>query len=158
MGETQEVRGGRVFSFFLNKKNYYFFYFWGRVFSKVGFGNVKLLESYHLSRWKCPIGRGVVASSLVGPPPGEEIRMWSSESCWDLDADWLRWVCAIALFFLKYVFLFFLSFIFFYLFLAALGLRCCAQAFSSCRERGLLFIAVHGLLIAVASLVVEHGL
>ena len=35
--------------------------------------------------------------------------------------------------------------------LAALGLRCCAQAFSSCSERGLLFIAVHGLLIAVAS-------
>ena len=34
----------------------------------------------------------------------------------------------------------------------------CAWAFSSCGERGLLFIAVHGLLIAVASLVVEHGL
>ena len=46
----------------------------------------------------------------------------------------------------------------FYLSLAALGLRCCAQAFSSCIERGLLFISVHGLLIAVASLVVEHGL
>ena len=45
-----------------------------------------------------------------------------------------------------------------YLFLAALGLRCCAQAFSSCGEWGLLLIAVHGLLIAVASLVVEHGL
>ena len=30
--------------------------------------------------------------------------------------------------------------------------------FSSCGERGLLFVAVHGLLIAVASLVVEHGL
>ena len=45
-----------------------------------------------------------------------------------------------------------------YLFLAALGLRCCAQAFSSCGERGLLFVAVRGLLIAVASLVVEHGL
>ena len=30
--------------------------------------------------------------------------------------------------------------------------------FSSCGERGLLFIAVHGLLIAVASLVAEHGL
>ena len=43
-------------------------------------------------------------------------------------------------------------------FLAALCLRCCAQAFSSCGERGLLFIAVRGLLIAVASLVVEHGL
>ena len=43
-------------------------------------------------------------------------------------------------------------------FMAALGLRCCTQAFSSCRERGLLFVAVHGLLIAVASLVAEHGL
>ena len=46
----------------------------------------------------------------------------------------------------------------FYLFLAALGLRCCAWAFSSCGERGLLFFAVLGLLIEVASLVVEHGL
>ena len=42
--------------------------------------------------------------------------------------------------------------------MAALGLRRCAQAFSSCRERGLLFVAVRGLLIAVASLVAEHGL
>ena len=31
-----------------------------------------------------------------------------------------------------------------------------ARAFSSCGERGLLFVAVHGLLIAVASLVAEH--
>ena len=38
-----------------------------------------------------------------------------------------------------------------YLFMAALGLRCCARAFSGCGERGLLFIAV-------ASLVAEHGL
>ena len=43
------------------------------------------------------------------------------------------------------------------LFLAALGLHCCARAFSSCHERGLLFVAVRGLLIAVASLVAEHG-
>ena len=42
-------------------------------------------------------------------------------------------------------------------FLAALGLRCCAQAFSSCGEQGLLFIAVHGFLIAVASLVACCG-
>ena len=42
-----------------------------------------------------------------------------------------------------------LKFYLFYLFLAALGLRCCTRAFSSC---------VNGLLIAVASLVVEHGL
>ena len=44
------------------------------------------------------------------------------------------------------------------LFLAALGLRCCTRAFSSCGERGLLSAAVRGLLIAVASLVAEHGL
>ena len=50
----------------------------------------------------------------------------------------------------------FISFI--YLFLAALGLRCCVRAFSSCGERGLLFVAVRGLLIAVAPLVAEHGL
>ena len=48
--------------------------------------------------------------------------------------------------------------LFIYLFLAALGLRCCVQAFSSCGERGLLFVAVHGLLTVVASLVAEHGL
>ena len=55
--------------------------------------------------------------------------------------------------------------------MAALGLRCCAWAFSSCGEQGLLFVAVRGLLIVVASLccgaralgarasvVVAHGL
>ena len=47
---------------------------------------------------------------------------------------------------------------FIYVFLAALGLRCCVRAFSSCGERGPLFVAVRGLLIAVASLVAEHGL
>ena len=45
-----------------------------------------------------------------------------------------------------------------YLFLAALGFRCCARAFSSCRERRPLFVAVRGLLIAVASPVAEQGL
>ena len=44
------------------------------------------------------------------------------------------------------------------LFLAAQGLCCCAQAFSSCGERGLLFVAVRWLLIAVASPAAEHGL
>ena len=42
--------------------------------------------------------------------------------------------------------------------MAALGLCCCARAFSSCGERGLLFVAVRRVLIAVSSLVVEHGL
>ena len=55
-------------------------------------------------------------------------------------------------------FIFFNFYLFIYLFLAALGLHCCVRAFSSCGERGLLFLAVHGLLIAVATLVVEHGL
>ena len=46
----------------------------------------------------------------------------------------------------------------FYLFLAVLGLRCCVRAFSSCGEQGLVFIVVHVLLIAVASLVAVHRL
>ena len=46
---------------------------------------------------------------------------------------------------------FFKKFILF-LFLAALGLHCCARALSGCAERGLLFVAVRRLLIA------EHGL
>ena len=53
---------------------------------------------------------------------------------------------------------FFFLILFIYLFLAALGLCCCVRASSSCCERGLLFLAVRGLLIAVASLVAEHGL
>ena len=56
--------------------------------------------------------------------------------------------------YLYYFFTFFLI----NLFLAALGHCCCARAFSSCGERGLLFVAVCRLLIAVASLVVEHRL
>ena len=46
--------------------------------------------------------------------------------------------------------------LFIYLFLAALGLRCCTRAFSSCGEQGPLFIVLRGLLIAVASLVAGH--
>ena len=40
---------------------------------------------------------------------------------------------------------------FIYLYLAVLGLRFCARAFSSCGERGPLFIAVHEPLTVVAS-------
>ena len=60
-------------------------------------------------------------------------------------------VCLFLLLFYKFIY-------FIYLFLAALGLRCCTQAFSSCGERGLLFLVVRGLFIAVASLVAGHGL
>ena len=56
-------------------------------------------------------------------------------------------------------FFFFKDFLLFiYLFLAVLGLRFCARAFSSCGERGPLFIAVRGPLTVVASLVAEHRL
>ena len=37
-------------------------------------------------------------------------------------------------------------------------LHCCARVFSSCGEQGLLLAVVCGLLIVVASLVVEHRL
>ena len=49
-------------------------------------------------------------------------------------------------------------FILFVLFLAALGLRCCVRASSSCSKRGLLFVVVRRLLIAVVSLLAEHRL
>ena len=42
--------------------------------------------------------------------------------------------------------------------MAVSGLCCCMRAFSSCGERGLLFVEVHRLLIAVDSLIAEHGL
>ena len=60
--------------------------------------------------------------------------------------------------FLNYYYFYLFICLFIYLLLAALGLCCCTWAFSSCGERGLLFVAVRGLLIAVASLVAEHRL
>ena len=51
-----------------------------------------------------------------------------------------------------FVCLFFVYFWLCWVFIAARGL------FSSCGERGLLFVEVRGLLIVVASLVVEHRL
>ena len=54
-------------------------------------------------------------------------------------------------------FFFFFYLINLFLFLAALDLRCCERAFSN-GKWGLLLVAVRSLLIAVASLVVEHGL
>ena len=49
-------------------------------------------------------------------------------------------------------------YVFIYLFMAALGPRFCARAFSSCGKRGPLFIAVRGPLTIVASPVVGHRL
>ena len=55
-------------------------------------------------------------------------------------------------------FFFFFNFISLFLFLAVLGLRFCARAFSSCSKWGPLFIAVRGPLTIAASLVAEQGL
>ena len=59
--------------------------------------------------------------------------------------------CLLLFFFLIYLFNLFI-------YLAVLGLCCCARAFSNCSEQGLLFVVVCGLLIVVASLVAEHRL
>ena len=58
----------------------------------------------------------------------------------------------------RILFIFFFINLFMYLFLAALGLHCCAWSFSSGGEQGLLFVMARGLLVLVTSLVVEHGL
>ena len=52
----------------------------------------------------------------------------------------------------------FLKKLFIYLFMAVLGLRFCARAFSSCGKRGPLFIAVRGPLTIAASPAAEHRL
>ena len=57
-----------------------------------------------------------------------------------------------------FLFLNFYLFILIFIFLSVLGLHCCVRAFSSCGKQGLLFVVVCGFLIAVTSLVVEHGL
>ena len=58
------------------------------------------------------------------------------------------YVSAILLFFFFHVYRVITSFC---LFLVALGLHCCAWAFSSCGEWGLFFTALHRLLIVVVS-------
>ena len=62
---------------------------------------------------------------------------------------------ALFFFFNKFIYLFIY---FIYLFMAVLGLRFCARAFSSCGEWGPLFIAVRGPLSVAASPVAEHRL
>ena len=59
-------------------------------------------------------------------------------------------------FFFKFGFIY--SFIFILLFMAVLGLRFCARAFSSCGKWGPLFIAMRRPLVIAASPVAEHRL
>ena len=80
---------------------------------------------------------------------------WAKNTAFSLQ---LYFPLCLSCFLLCRYFLLFKINLFIYLFLAVLGLRCCMRAFSSCDERGLLFVAVRGLLVAVVSLVVEHRL
>ena len=80
------------------------------------------------------------------------IQLWFLEfSSFDL----MLWV------FLCFIFLTvkknFIWSIYLFIFLAAVGLHCRTRACSSCSEQGLLFSAVPRFLIAVASLIREHG-
>ena len=73
-------------------------------------------------------------------------------------------ICRLFILFFNKCVYFWLLWVFFknkfiYLFIFWLhGVSVAAWAFSSCGEQGLLLVAVHGLLIAVASLVADHGL
>ena len=57
-----------------------------------------------------------------------------------------------------FFFFYLINYLFIYLFMAVLGLRFCARAFSSCGKWGPLFIAVRGPLTVTASPVAEHRL
>ena len=57
----------------------------------------------------------------------------------------------------RFFFFNFYLFTSFWIFLAVLGLHCCARAFSSCGKWGLLFVVVLGLLVVVASLMGALG-
>ena len=87
------------------------------------------------------------ACPLLAPFRSELLKMLNSDSTLQLS-------CEIDSLIQSLLWELFLKFFF----LAVLGLHCCVRAFSSCGELGLLFVAVRGLLTAVASLVVEHGL
>ena len=63
----------------------------------------------------------------------------------------------VSLSFLKNLFIYLFCYLFIYLWQHWVFVAACGS-FSSCGERGLLFVVVHRLLIAVASLVAEHGL
>ena len=87
---------------------------------------------------------------------GLEPSPWGHCMAW---ASYFRGGTSPALISSRLLFFFFFFLIYFiYLFLAVLGLRLCARAFSSCGKRGPLFIAVRGPLTTAASPVADHRL
>ena len=121
----------------------------------------KLLQKPRLPSRRCSIGVSATGDGGLGPPVlserGPSLPGWALRvHCEPGDqACRLRGLSPEGFKLLSF-FSFFIN-VFIYL-LAATGFCCCAQAFSSCGERGLPFVVAHGLLVAVASLVVEHGL
>ena len=110
-----------------------------------------------------PVSPALAGGFLTTEPPGKPylficyLTMWVSFFVmFGSFAYFFYWVVYIFLAFSLFLKIYFLNLL--NLFLAVLGLRCCAQAFYSCGEQGLFFIVVHGLLIAVGFLVAEHGL
>ena len=67
-------------------------------------------------------------------------------------------MCVPVLFVQPILFFLFNTFIYLFIYFWLCWVFAAAWAFSSCSELGLLFLAARGLLIAVASLVAEHGL
>ena len=131
--------------------------------------------------WKPLCRINIVRVCVVTSPYNENLKNWSQRKTWaprqsiflnaggrfshcTRPAIHLRcwfWLCC--LFLLVEIFMwffFFNKFIYFIIFLilAVLGLRFCARAFSSCGERGPLFIAVRRPLTVAASLVAERRL
>ena len=85
------------------------------------------------------------------PPPSLECMLCPPFPPWELFSRSQPWERVLFFFLNKFIY-------FIYLCLAALGPCCCAWAFSSCSERGPLFVAVCEPLFPVASPVAEHGL
>ena len=105
-------------------------------------------------------------------------RMWTGWTCWGKRKNWeySSWVSAVAqldewlvpftrlknfgkdqLWESRRSLVSFVIYLF-YLFLVVVGLHCCAQAWASCGRRGLVFVAVHRLPVAVTSPVAEDRL
>ena len=91
-------------------------------------------------RWMCYKSVDFIKSSSVGLGLPSKLKGIRSKPRKSIEISIKEWNTARSQLFLKVC-----------LFLAALGLRCCAQAFSSCSEWGLLFVIEWGLLITVAS-------
>ena len=101
-------------------------------------------------------------------PITQEITRVLGALCQELGAE-TKYLFLSFFFFFKTLWIFFFFWLFIYLFMAVLGLRFCARAFSSCGERGPLFIAVCGLSLSrplllqstssrrACSVVVAHG-